>query len=185
MDANKTSFETNFWIRQETESPLKVIDAFFQSNDLDNYKHLLGDVMMHLRKEEVCQTKYPGVVFAFYTSVRSLLKACYCLQFSSTRWKVAAPSGCNSVLHQASLTKEEYHDPCLVFCNAFAVKTLENFEAFFSEAVELALSPYTDDGYWDVMAFYIYLVKMLDAAWLIRERGIEKIEKLKNNTESL
>jgi len=45
------------------------------------------------------------------------------------------------------------------------------FEAFFSEAVELALSPYTDDGYWDVMGFYIHMVKMLDAAALIRERG--------------
>lgn len=185
MNGTKTSFETNFWIRHETESPFEEIDAFFQSNDLDNYKHLLGEVMMHLRKEEVYQPKYPGVVFAFYTSVRSLLKACYCLQFGSTKWKVAALSGCNSVLHQASLTKEEYHEPCLVFRKAFAVKTLDDFEAFFSEAVELALSPYTDDGYWDAMAFYIHLVKMLDAAWLIRERGIEKIEKLKNNNESL
>lgn len=185
MNAPKASFETNFWIRQETESPFKVIDAFFQSDDLDNYKYLLGEIMMHLRIEEVYQAKYPGVVFAFYTSVRSLLKACYCLQFKSIKWKVAAPSGCNSVLHQASLTKEEYHDPCVVFRNAFAVKTIDDFEAFFSEAVELALTPYTDDGYWDAMAFYIHLVKMLDAARLISERGIEKIEKLKNNNESL
>jgi len=184
MDATKTTFETTFWIRQETESPFKVIDAFFQSDDLDNYKHLLGEVMMHLRKEEVYQPKYPGVVFAFYTSVRSLLKACYCLKFESTKW-VAAPSGCNSVLHQASLTKEEYHDPCLVFRNAFAAKTLDDFEAFLSEAVELALSPYTDDGYWDAVAFHIHFVKMLDAVRLIKERGIEKIEKLKNNSKSL
>jgi len=171
MKKKKMSFETNFWLRQDTEGPFKTIDAFFQENDLDRYKKLLGEVMTSFRKEEVYQESKPYAVFAFYIGMRSLVKACYCLQFKSKKWKLAAPSGCTSILHQASLSRDEFRDPCLVFRNAFADKTLDEFEAFFSEAVELALSPYTDDGYWDVMAFYIHMVKMLDAAALIRERG--------------
>lgn len=175
MKTRKTSFETNFWIRREGDSPFKVIDDFFQSDDLDNYKCLLGEVIISLRKEEVHNCNDPGSVFSFYVALRSLLSACYCLQFPSKKWKVVAASGCRSQLHQASLSRKEYDDPCMVFRNAFATKSLGEFEAFFGEAVELALSHHTDDGYWDVMTFYIHLVKMLDAAWLIKERGIEKI----------
>lgn len=173
-EKRKIAFETNFWIRYEAESPFKVIDAVFENDDLDRYKHILGEMLVYMRITQVYRADYPGAVFTIYTALRSLLKACYCLQFKSVKWKVAAPSGCASVLHQASLTREEYNDPCLVFRNAFAAKTLSEFEFFLCEAVELSLSPYTDDGHWDLMTHYIHLIKMLDAARLIRERGIEK-----------
>ena len=174
MKKKKISFETQFWLKHERENPFKVIDGIFKDNDLDSYKQTLGAVMVYLRKEEVYKEGYPCAVFAFYLAVRSLLKACYCLQFKSSKWKLAAPLSCTSALHQASLSREEYANPCLVFRTAFADQTLDQFEAFLSEAVELALSPYTDDGYWDVVTYYIHLVKLLDAAALLRERGLCK-----------
>lgn len=180
MKKQKISFETNFWIRYEAGSPRKVIDAFFENDNLASYKQMLGEALMYIGKREVYKREYPGTVFVFYKALRSLLKACHCLQFKSWEIHFAATSGCGSVLHQASLTNEEFADPYLVFRNAFAFKTLAEFDFFLCDTVELALSHYTEDGSWDVMAFYIHLVKMLDAAQLIHERGAGKIERLKN-----
>ena len=179
MKKQKISFETNFWIRYEAGSARKVIDAFFENDNLVSYKQMLGEALMYTRKRAVYQREYPGTVFVFYKALHSLLKACHCLQFKSWEIHFAAASGCGSILHQASLTNEEYADPYLVFRNAFAFKTLAEFDFFLCDTVELALSHYTEDDNWDVMAFYIHLVKMLDAAQLIHERDADKVERFK------
>ena len=65
MKKQKISFETNFWIRYEAGSPRKVIDAFFENDNLASYKQMLGEVLMYTRKREVYQREYPGTVFIF------------------------------------------------------------------------------------------------------------------------
>ena len=54
---------------------------------------------------------------------------------------------------------------------------MEEFELFLGLILEHSLSPI--DGYpeSDVTTPYIHLIKMLDAAELIKERGVEKIKK--------
>ena len=82
-----------------------------------------------------------------------------------------------TVFHLSSLTKEEYDNPFLVLQNAFAEKTLQEFEFFLCETIELSLSPYGGDPDSDLTTPYIHLIKMLDAAELMKERGVEKIKK--------
>ena len=43
--------------------------------------------------------------------------------------------------------------------------------------MELSLSPYRGDPDSDLTTPYIQLIKMLDAAELMRERGVERIKK--------
>ena len=43
--------------------------------------------------------------------------------------------------------------------------------------LELSLSPHAGDPYFDLTTPYIHFIRMLDAAELIRERGVEKIKK--------
>ncbi len=87
-----------------------------------------------------------------------------------------------AVFHLSSLTKEEYDNPFKVFQKAFELKSLEEFEMFLYQVLELSLSPYSIDSDSDLMTPYIYLIKMLDAAELLRERGVEKI-KNQNQTD--
>ena len=94
------------------------------------------------------------------------------------KWKLKESSRCEKVFHLSSLTKEEYDNPFLVLQNAFAEKTLQEFEFFLSEIVELSLSPYVGDPDSDLSTLYIHLIKMLDAGELIRERGVERIKKI-------
>ncbi|MCD0465229.1 hypothetical protein [Flavobacterium sp. ENC] len=75
----------------------------------------------------------------------------------------------------SSLTKEEYENPFRVFQKAFEEKTAEEFEFFLREIVRLSLSPQAEDADADLTICYIHVIKMLDAAEIIRERGVEKI----------
>ena len=82
-----------------------------------------------------------------------------------------------SIFHLSSLTKEEYENPFIVFQNAFDEKTLEEFEFFLCEIIELSLSPGDGESDCDLTTPYIHLIKMLDAGQLMSERGVEKIKK--------
>lgn len=177
MKKNKIAFESDFWAGFETGNPCKAIDAFFAFAQLDYYKQHLTQAVLYSYKREVYEQDNPSNVFVFYTAVNSFLKVCYCLQQKSKKWKVKAPLRSGTLFHLSSLTKEEYDNPFIVFQKAFEEKTLEAFELFLCQILELSLSPYAGDPYADLTTPYIHLIKMLDAVELIRERGVEKIRK--------
>lgn len=177
MKKNKISFETRFWAGFVAGNPFEAFDAIFDFAHLDYYKQNLSDAVLHCFKRKVYKQETPCNVFVFYTAVYSFLKVCYCLKGKSKKWKVKESSRCETVFHLSSLTKEEFDNPFLVLQKAFEEKTLQEFEFFLCEIVELSLSPYTGDSDSDLMTPYIHLIKMLDAGELIRERGVERIRK--------
>lgn len=69
----------------------------------------------------------------------------------------------------------------MVFQNAFAENSLEDFEFFLCEITHLSLSPAAVEYDHDLMTPYIHVIKMLDAGLLMRKRGVEKI---KNDEQS-
>jgi len=72
-----------------------------------------------------------------------------------------------------SLSSSEYDSPLLVFTNAFKEKTLVEYELFLFAMFQFSLSPYTGDICTDMATPYLHFIKMLDAAQLIFERGME------------
>lgn len=175
MKKNKISFETRFWAGFATENPFKAIDAFFAFANLHYYKQNLAEIVTYSYKIEVCKQDDPSNVFMFYTVVRSFLKICNCVQHKSKKWKVIDSLRCETIFHLSSLTKEEHENPFIVFQKAFDEKTLEEFELFLFQIIELSLSPNVGDPDFDLTTPYIHIIKMLDAAELIRERGVEKM----------
>jgi hypothetical protein len=177
LKKNKISFETSFWAGFVAGNPFKAIDAFFTFAHLDYYKKNLTQAVMYCYKTKVYEQENPSNVFVFYTVVKSFLRVCYCLQHKSKKWKVKESMRSETVFHLSSLTKEEYENPFIVFQKAFEEKTLEEFELFLYQILELSLSPHAEDSHFDLMTPYIHVIKMLDAAELMRERGIAKIKK--------
>ena len=165
-------------ISVKAENPFKAIATVFDYAHLDYYKQHLSEAVIYSYKREVYQQDNPCSVFVFYTAVCSLLKACYCLQKKSKKWKVKATLRSETVFHLTSLTEEEYDNPFMVFQKAFDEKTPEQFEFFLSEIIRLSLSPQAGEPDNDRATCYIYVIKMLDAVELIRERGVEKISKI-------
>ncbi len=177
MKKNKISFETGFWAGYEGGNPFKALTSFFDFAHLDYYKQNLSEVVIYCYKTKVCQQENPSDVFILYTAFIFFLKVCYCINHKSKKWKVSASLRSEKVFHFSSLTKEEYENPFIVFQKAFEEKTLEEFELFLYQILELSLSPHAGDPFTDITTPYIHVIKMLDAAELIRERGVEKIRK--------
>lgn len=178
---NKKNFETKFWAGFEAGNPFEASDALFDFAHIDYYKRNLTQAVLYSFKEEICSNDKPGEIFIFYKAIRSFLKTYYCLHKKSGKWKVKGSSRSEDVFHLSSLTKQEFDNPYIVFQKAFAEKTFKQFEFFLSEIVSLSLSPYKGDCDIDLTTPYIYLIKMLDAGELMRERGIEKIKKNKQS----
>lgn len=177
MKKDKTAFETSVWTGFVAGNPFKAIDAFFDFSHLNYYKQHLTDMILYSYNTKVYQQENPSNAFVFYSAVSSFIKVCYCLQQKSKKWKVKASLRSETIFHFTSLTKEEYENPFMVFQKAFAEKTLEEFELFLCLITELSLSPFAGDPESDLTTPYIHVIKMLDAAELIRERGVEKIRK--------
>jgi hypothetical protein len=184
MKKNKISFETSFWPGHVAGNPFKTIKAFFAFADLDYYKQSLTEAVVYSYKREIYKANNPSDIFVFYTAINIFLKVCYCLQKKSKKWKVTTSLCSETTFHLSSLTKEEYDNPFIVFQKAFDENTLEEFESFLCQIMELSLAPYAGDPYSDLTTPYIHLTKMLDAAALMRERGIEKIKKTEINVKT-
>lgn len=178
MKKNKISFETRYWAGYTTKNPFRAINAFFDYADLDYYKQHLSEMVIYSYKRKVYLQDNPASVFVLYTAFNSFLKICYCLQEKNKKWKIKESLRSEKVFHLLSLSKEEYENPFIVFQKAFDELTLEEFALFLCQILELSLFPYAEDPDFDLTTPYIYLMKMLDAVELIRERGVEKIKKV-------
>lgn len=178
MKNKKISFETKFWNGNEISNPFDAVNAFIAYGHIDYYKQVLSDVVLSTQKEEIYNKGHLDDVFIFYTLMRSFLKSSRRLPYDSDKWKYReAVTDCGSVLHQSSLSTAEYNDPFMVFRNAFNTLSLADFECFLCEIISLALSPYLAGYEIDLITPYIHLIKMLDAAQVLKERGVEKIKK--------
>jgi len=171
-----TDFDAVFWSNQEFENPFDLLAAFYEYSSLETYKKTLGEAFCYLYKMEIYCKNYPGQLFIFYKAVRSFYKACYLLQFSKTKCKPTEPYEWKSSLHQASLSRDEYNNPFLVFERAFKEKTFEEYDFFLSEVVHLSLTTSKADFQDDLVTHYFHSIKMFDAAQLILERGMENIK---------
>lgn len=180
MKKIKISLETSFWAIDEIVDPIMLINAFFNYCTVDIYKNTLNDIMLYVNKAEVCNKERPGDVFDFHTAVKSFIRSAYLLTFKAKKWKVKEAPEEWQIISQASLNKEEYEDPFLVFEKAFECKTLEEYEFFLNEIVHVSLSPYKEEFDYDLTTPHIYLVKMLDAAQVMSERGLKKIKNKKS-----
>jgi len=116
----------------------------------------------------------PSVVFHFNQSLRSFLRAVWCLQNKRIKWLVHSLPEQSSPLLLGSLSEKEYHDPAKVFQKAFKESPIEEFEEFLSEVVHFSLGTFNNVSERNIVGPYLHLIKMLDATWLILERKNSK-----------
>ncbi len=175
MKKRKISLDSNFWGPADITDPFDLINAFFDFADIHTYKEKLNEMMMFMHNKDIYNPDYPGQIFVFYKALHSFIRAGYCLQWHSKKWRISEPGESSYRHYHGMLSAEEFADPFLVFETAFTKQSLIEFDYFLCEITHLSLSPRTDSCGKDVITPFIYLFKMLEAAQLIRQRGIEKI----------
>lgn len=173
----KIDFGSAFWDGSTKHSCITLIEAFFNMDDLPTVKARLNETVTFSAKNEVLMNENPSLLFHYYLCMRSFIRASFVLQFKTNKFKIKDPPKYTSKLQQGSLSEEEYAHPFLVFQHAFKALTLEQFEYYHTQITYFSLSSYSDDPDANALVFFIHLNKMLDAAQIIRERGIDKIKK--------
>jgi len=162
------------WSVTRKPSCLRMIESFFQHNDLVSAKEMLSNIIICAGKNNTVIQEDSSVVLSFHQALRSLVRACYTISVKENKWRIAKHPGKHYLLEQGSLSNEEYLNPVLVFHRAFAEYAVKDFEYYLAVIVSLSMNTnsYSDGG--EMVAVYIHLVKILDAAYLIQEREKNK-----------
>lgn len=179
MKTKNIDFEARFWASYSGTCPLRVFDEFFISCTLSETKDRLFKMMNFAMKPQVFLQRDPSLVLHFYVSLKSFVRASYVVMSKSKKWTLNETPEYTSHVMQSSLFDDEYINPFLVFERAFADFSLQEFEDFLTEVAYYSLGPYNDHPQGNIISPFLHLQKMLDAAQLMKERGVEKIMKSK------
>lgn len=175
MEKKKPDFEAAFWAGRIGSGPLPLFDAFFNTYPLSEAKERLSSMMRFSAKRKVLSEKDPSVVFHFYLSLRSFIRAAHQLSRKSGKYTLNNPPERLSTMMQGALSDEEYADPLLVFRRAFEDYRLKEFDHFITGIAYFSLGPYGDYPDGNSIEPFLHLQKMLDAAQVILERGEREV----------
>jgi len=173
MKKIKTHFDSRFWA-DKNPSGLQLMETFFQFNELDVSKEMLSNLMNYAVKRNSWIHEDPAVIFEFYHSMRSLIRAGYLIMLKERKWTVDTRPEKISPWVLGLLSEKEYRNPLLVFKTAFREYTPKEFDYFMSGIVYFSMGVYENLPERNIVMPYIHTVKMLDAAHLILERKREK-----------
>ncbi|QXU50306.1 hypothetical protein KYG33_04490 [Chryseobacterium sp. D764] len=173
MKKIKTDFDARFWADKKC-SGLQLMETFFQFNELDVSKEILSNIMNYAVKRNSWINEDPAVIFEFYHSMRSLIRAGYLIMLKEKKWAVDTRPEKISPWVLGLLSEKEYRNPLLVFKKAFREYTLKEYDYFMSGIVYFSMGVYENLPERNIVMPYIHTVKMLDAAHLILQRRREK-----------
>ncbi|MGG5208104.1 hypothetical protein ACQWU4_04095 [Chryseobacterium sp. MIQD13] len=170
MKKNRTAFENRFWTGGKKRSGLKLMEAYFQFNDLAASKERLNSIMNYAVNRNAWIEEDPAVIFQFHQSMRSFVRAGYLIAKEKKR-TVNNQFENPSPLMLGLLSEKEYQNPLLVFKKAFKEYSIREFDYFMSGIVYFSLGVYDNVPERNIVNPYIHLIKMLDTAHIILERG--------------
>lgn len=173
MKKIKTDFNPHFRVDNK-HSGLQLMETFFQFNELDDSKEMLSNLVNYAVKRNSWIHEDPAVIFQFYQSMRSLIRAGYLVMLKEIKWTVDSQPEKISPWLLGLLSEKEYRNPLLVFKKAFSTYTLKEFDYFMSGIVYFSMGVYENLPERNIVMPYIHTVKMLDAAHLIVQRKREK-----------
>lgn len=153
---------------------LQCIEKFFQAHDLVTAKQMLSSIMQYAVNGKDWLKKDPSVILQFHKSLCVFIREGYMISKKTKKWQVNAAPYISSPMMKGSLSDKEYENSLLVFNRAFKEYSIQEFDYFISGIVYFSQQMYKYGPESNLVRPYIHLSKMLDAAYLILERGLQK-----------
>jgi hypothetical protein len=170
MKKTRTDLQSRLGKVRKKHCGLKLMENYFQLNDLATSKERLNSIMNYAVKRYSRIKEDPSVILHFQQAMRSFIHAGYFIALQEKKRTVNAPLEDVSPLFLGLLSEKEYQNPLLVFKKAFKEYSIKEFDYFISGTVYLSLGIYDHLPERNIISPYIHLTKMLDAAYLIIER---------------
>lgn len=174
MKNKRIDFEARFWSGSRKHSGVRLIETFFQFNDLVTAKAMLNNIMIYAGKKKTAINEDSSAIFHFHQALRSFVRACYAISLKKKKLSSITYPENHFPLMQGSLSDEEYQTPFLVFQKAFAEYSIKDFDYHIAVAVYFSMGVFKNAEESSLISPYIHLTKMLDAAYVILERRTRK-----------
>lgn len=176
MKKNKILLDASPWAGTGIKDPITLLGAFFDFAHLDHYKEILNEMMFHIYLPKSISEKHAATPITMYTAFHSLLRTAFVLTHPSYTL-LAPPKKEAKNLCLGSMTKEEYENPLIVYQRAFEHHSLEEFDLALYEILYFSMCSHFDSPESDLLSPYIFITKILDASWLVYQRGFIKDKK--------
>ncbi|SHG14705.1 hypothetical protein [Chryseobacterium vrystaatense] len=170
MKKNRTDFQSRFGADNKKQSGVKLMEAFFQINNLAASKEKLNIIMNYAVKRNSWIKENPYDIYLFRQSMQSFVRAGYLITLKKKNRTINASLESDSLLLLGLLSEKEFQNPLLVFKKAFREYSIEEFDYFMSGIIYFSLGVYDHVPERNIVSPYIHLTKMLDATHLILER---------------
>lgn len=135
---------------------------------------MLSSIMQYAVIGKDWLKKDPSVILQFHQSLRIFIREGYMIGKKTKKWQVNEAPGISSPMMKGSLSEKEYENPLLVFKRAFKEYSIKEYDYFISGIVYFSQQMYRYGPEGNLISPSIHLSKMLDAAYLMLERGVQK-----------
>lgn len=172
----KILLDASPWAGSRINEPYDLLGAFFDFAHLDQSKEILNEMIFYSSLPKSISEMHDSTAITMYTAFHSLLRTAYVLN-QTPYTLIEQPIEDVKHLNLGSLNKEEFINPFIVFQNAFDRHSLEDFDVALYEMLYFSMSVHFDSPDSDLLSPYIHITKILDASWLVYQRGIKKNKK--------
>ncbi|MDR6525426.1 hypothetical protein J2787_000796 [Chryseobacterium rhizosphaerae] len=150
------------------------IETFFQTHDLVTAKQMLSSIMQYAVNGKDWLKKDSSVILQFHESLNLFIREGYMISKKANKWQVNAAPYISSPMMKGYMSDKEYENPTLVFKRAFKEYSIQEYDYFISGIVYFSQQMYRNGPESNLVRPYIHLLKMLDAAYLMLEGGVQK-----------
>ncbi|MGG7437394.1 hypothetical protein ACQ7CU_04865 [Chryseobacterium arthrosphaerae] len=161
-------------VTRKKRRKLHCIETFFKTHELVTAKQMLSSMMQYAVNGKDWLKKDPSVILPFHQLLRIFIREGYVMSKKTKKWQVNAAPDISSPMMKGSLSDKEYENPVLVFKKAFKEYSIKEYDYFISGIVYFSQQMYRHGPENNLVRPYIHLSKMLDAAYLMLERGVQK-----------
>jgi hypothetical protein len=169
--------KTSIWYKERIVDPRQIIRDFFIYSDLAFYRKTIKQVIRVASSNRIWTKSEPGELVDEFKWLESVINAAYILNKKGKREfpKVAPVIGSESRRDfiPRFLTAKEYGNPYLVFRRFFAFRSLASWKQELQALLDHCIrstSIREEDKEVDIIGLYVYLTKLVEAAYLIELR---------------
>ena len=169
--------KTSVWYKERIVDPRQLIRDFFIYSDLAFYRKTIKQVIRVASSNQIWTKSEPGELVDEFKWLESVINAAYILKKKGVQdlSKVAPVVGSESRRDfiPRFLTVKEYGNPYRVFRRFFAFRSLASWKQELQGLLDHCIRPTSireKDKEVDVIGLYVYLTKLVEAAYLIDVR---------------
>lgn len=198
--SSKDAFDTVCWHYSIIADPYQVFAEAFSFSEMCSFLRMIKKILHYSAEDVIYRDDSPSHVLLYMKIIRSLIKAAY--QLKEKKQSVIEVSEhqvfnknyyCSHINSPTQwqdfprfLSVKEFCNPYKAFRKFFKYQSMDIWLHDWEEMVDYALSEYNGGTEINMIAFYTYLCKLVEAAHLINVREVNHIGgrlKMRGNVE--